>query len=176
MYEDTYDATLLFQGDIIDNIEFYLYPFNSIQDCETQKPSEEPHKEIFKKDYSIKHAITYTNIGIILSQNCDIDNRKFILLAPVFPVSKRYPNNNNHLIDLRKHRINYEIHLPHIKNLPESFADLQLIVPYYKEKINLANRIAVLSIYGRSLLQQHLRDFFGRVEISLYIQTEQGSS
>ncbi len=171
MYDQNYDHSILFQGDIIKDIKFNILPNSEIRMCNIENPpSEDYSKQIFMNDFQINHSIYYTNIGMVLSQNCDIDHRKFILLAPVFTIASRYVRQNSHISSLRGHKICYEIHLQPTQNLPESFVDLQVIIPYNKSRINLQDRIAVLSMFGRGLVQQQLRDYFGRLEAPTYIE------
>jgi hypothetical protein len=60
--------------------------------------------------------------------------------------------------------------------MEESFVDLQIINPIKREHLIKENRIAVLSDYGRSVLAEHLRDFYGRVEIKPYVEIPQEGS
>jgi len=171
MYTQSYDPNLLYQGDVLKNIPFVLLPNSdlSVSTLDRQFELDNLTKDFFGVKPKVVPSEFYSTTGMIISQNCDIDNRNFILCAPIFPISLRYPQNNQHVIQLKKQRVNYEMYLESNPEFNESFVDLQLISAVKQTIIKKENRIAVLSVYGKSVLQQHLRDFLGRIETKDYI-------
>lgn len=179
MYTQQFDQGLLYQGDILKDIPFIVLPDSNIQlpNIENTQVSDDSSRPFFGQDNDVCVAIRYKAMGMIISQNCDIDNKNYILVTPIFPIELRYTNSRNHLISLRKQKVKYEIHLPPINSLMiESFVDLQVINTVKKEFVKIQNRVAVLSDYGRSVLTEHLRDYFGRVEIKPYVEPSPESS
>lgn len=97
---------------------------------------------------------------LVLSQNCDIENKDFIQVAPIYPADPE---------DVERLKSGNELysafylegHQPHF---PEGFADLERIQAIHKSYIKRpdASKHFRLSPMQIRLLQRHLTRYFGR--------------
>lgn len=167
MYGQEFDENLLYQGDVVKDLPFPVCPEQEVAIAPGEVDiSQESTNNFFKGDPQLITALKYSRTGMIISQNCDIENREFILISPVFEINEKY-SDDDHIISLKGQKVKYELYLPSTTNFNESFVDLQLISVIKKEKIDKTKRILVLSDYGQALLQQHLRNYLGRMEVKI---------
>jgi len=98
---------------------------------------------------------------LVLSQNCDIENKDFIQVAPIYPADDleavKQLKSGNELYSA----FFLEAHLPHF---PDSFADLERIQAVHKSYIKRpdADKHFRLSPTQIRLLQRHITRYFGR--------------
>jgi hypothetical protein len=117
-----------------------------------------------KKEEYVAAKAFLSNV-IILTQSCDIENRNYYQIAPVYPESSQKPSA---LDDLRQNRLNYAFYLPavapHVSE--NSFADLAhtCVVPKaYFPRDSVSTRLAArLTDSARASLQEQIAHYFGR--------------
>jgi hypothetical protein len=103
--------------------------------------------------------------AIILTQTCDLENRNYYQVAPVYPETKQ---KESAFAPLRENQINYGFYVPalapHI--VENSYADLShtCVVPkaYFPKNAVMPMLSARLSHYARTALQSHIANYFGR--------------
>lgn len=106
---------------------------------------------------------------MLVSRSCDIDkeSRKHFLISPVIPINSLSPaqRTDEKLRDLRGNGIFHWFYLPGSGDLPESFADLSMMVPfhrsYFEPEMIRTNLLARLSLQGTASLQTSLSNFYG---------------
>lgn len=102
---------------------------------------------------------------IILTQSCDLENRSYYQIAPVYPETEQKESAREHL---RANELNYTFFLPafapHIAE--NSYADLAhttLIPKGYFPKNTVNEKLgARLTEYARTALQEQIAYYFGR--------------
>ena len=105
---------------------------------------------------------------MVLSQTCDIEQRKFTAICPVFPISNI--ENPDLVRATRQGKVHYYFWLPETnegqvaegRTLPESFGDLSRVNSVPRDRLVLAKRVASLSQIGHALLSRQLNIFFTR--------------
>lgn len=103
--------------------------------------------------------------AIILTQTCDLENRSYYQVAPVYPETQQKASS---LDKLRENRLYYAFYLPAVAPYisTNSYADLShtCIVPkaYFPRDSVVAMLAARLTNLARTALQEHLAEFFGR--------------
>ena len=103
--------------------------------------------------------------AIILTQTCDLENRNYYQVAPIYPETKQ---KESAWPALRENQINFAFYLPaiapHIEE--DSYADLShtCVVPkaYFPKNVVMAMLSARLTNYARTELQAHIANYFGR--------------
>ena len=143
---------ILYQGDLIKDFPFLIFD------------KEEPI-ENFTQDGETKLNINAKlSLVMILSQTCDVQRRKNIIICPVYKV-KDFEFSKDELIKIKKRRTGYWFYLPEIEGvLEESIADFQTIFYASRKLIEnyKSNKIATLSDWGRHHLGWALSGYFGR--------------
>jgi hypothetical protein len=106
---------------------------------------------------------------MLVSRSCDIDkmSRKHFLVAPVIAI-KSLPDaqrTDDKLRDLRANEIFHWFYLPENGDLPESYADLSVMVPFHRTFFEVellrTNLLGRLSAEGTLRLQTSLSNFYG---------------
>ena len=101
----------------------------------------------------------------ILTQTCDIEQRSYYQVAPIYPESKQKPNTLDHL---RENNLNYAFYLPAVApHLPEnSYIELAhtCVVPkaYFPRNQVTSMLSARLTDLARTALQEQIAGYFGR--------------
>lgn len=101
----------------------------------------------------------------ILTQSCDIENRQYYQIAPLYPETTQKPASLEHL---RANRLNYTFYLPAlVPYIPEnSYIDLaqtSLVPKTYFPKNAVPDRLAArLTDLARTRLQEQIAHYFGR--------------
>jgi len=97
---------------------------------------------------------------LVLSQNCDIENKDFIQVAPIYPADPE---------DVERLKSGNELYsafyiAAHHPHFPDSFADLERIQAVHKSYINRldADKHFRLGPTQIRLLQRHVTRYFGR--------------
>jgi hypothetical protein len=188
-YEQQLDLTSYYQGDIIRDVPVLFLP-DKISKWFLLRPGPKSPKlvddilkgEICKwlestpegqlKDRwqhgdksELVAAMAQLNDVIILTQTCDIQNRSFYQIAPVFPESKLKQSALQHL---RENDLQYAFYLPAVPPYVKenSYADLSYscAVPkaYFPKDLVQARLAARLTNIARIELQSQLLNYFGR--------------
>ena len=103
--------------------------------------------------------------AVIMTQTCDLENRSYYQLAPVYPETAQKASSLQHL---RDNELNSAFYLPalapHI--VENSYADLShtCVVPKsYFPKNDVVQRLSArLTDFARTALQAHIANYFGR--------------
>jgi|GEM_PF-2488333 len=159
------DTTTLFQGDVIKDFPFYI--------LEKSQPIRRNEAGLFEQDGDLEsehslHAVESNKQSVmILSQSCDLQRRKNIVVCPVYGLDQFIIDNTinaDSARSIRDRKNNYLFYLPAFADLPESIADLQtmLYVPRAFLINYLPQRMTSLSDLGRHHLGWTLASFFGR--------------
>jgi hypothetical protein len=189
-YEPEPDLTSFYQGDIVRDVPIIFLP-DKISKWFILRPGGADSKkhvddllrgEICKwfqsfPEGTLKDAWTYgqreeyvaakaflVNV-IILTQTCDIENRSYYQIAPVYPESKQKASALEHL---RQNGLNYAFYLPavapHISE--NSYADLAhtcVIPKSFFPRDSVGMRLAArLTDSARASLQEQIANYFGR--------------
>lgn len=141
----------LFQGDIVND-----FPFVILKDVAAGEFNEQGEAE-----FPLKAKLSRV---ILLSQTCDLQQRQYVIVCPVYPLASVSLNSNNVTL-VKKRRMYQWFYLPKVDGVIEdSLADFQSIyyvpqtlVNQYKEK-----RLLSLSDWGRHHLGWALSAYFGR--------------
>ncbi len=167
-YSDNPNPNTLFQGDIFPNVSI-LFAREKIEIFRPStgkicsKISIKEMSEIqdaFNNGIEIVLADAHITTIMIISQTCDIANRDFIHISPIFPLTRIETENRKKSI--MQGKTNYRFYLPMVNSLEESYVDFPIINSIKKENINIEKRIASLSDHYRHHLDYHLSDFFSR--------------
>ncbi len=153
-YEDNLDSNSFYQGDVLSDYDIVMLPDKTAetQSMETSVSTTGTAQILVKRDR--------TNI-MIISQTCDILNRDFVAICPVFPISKL--TNDDRQDAVRKGRTNYRFWLPEkIGYIEESYADFQIINTIKRDNLDLASRVVALTDRYRTHLTDCLYKFFCR--------------
>lgn len=165
-----------FQGDILRNVPIIKAP-DTIKIARIDQATEgsAPPKYIVSSEDDIANA--YQNGSevvlanglrtkvILLSQTCDIQNREFVVIAPIFDLDT--VKNNNRKTAIKEGKINYRFYLPVSEVMPESYVDFTLLSSVRKEFINVSDRILSLSDSYRPHLVWGLNRYFCRPFLDL---------
>lgn len=162
------DPEILFQGDVIDNISFFLLNKTSplIEEEDVFRRS-----EATDSSPSLHAVVAKRQRVILLSQSCDLQRRENIVVCPVYPLVEFVADNtlNSAKVDaIRQRDNNYLFYLPEFSGLPESIADLQTMQYISRSVVesHKTDRIASMSDLGRHHLGWALATYFGRPAIS----------
>lgn len=94
-----------------------------------------------------------TNI-IIISQTCDILNREFVIIAPVFPLSRI--ESAKKARSLKEGKMNYRFYLPRKEGIiEESYAELTILNSIKRTALLPEKRILSLTDFYRSHFTYH---------------------
>lgn len=168
-YEPRPDATRFFQGDILENFPVTILP-ETVKIVRLQEKLQDfSIARVYERDKLDDAFINGTepilakaslmNI-MILSQTCDIQNREFLSLAPVFPMANIESRSKQEAI--RKRKVFYRFHLPPEGEFEESFLDITTINSVRRSALILQNRILSLSHFGRSHFTFFIYNYFNR--------------
>lgn len=78
--------------------------------------------------------ITRTS-GLIISNTCDLQRKKFILVAPAIPIDESDFKNQAYLTDLKKNTIFEKMYLPSFNSNPEFIIDFSRISPLRRNAV-----------------------------------------
>lgn len=166
MYVDpaVVDETTLYQGDILDNFPFQI--------LDGQQPIKKTASgfEIDgngAQEASLQAVESRRQKVMILSQNCDLQRRKNVIICPVHELAQFTSDNTlnaDSLRDIRGRRNYYLFYLPAFGSLQESIADLQTMVYVPRSVVAsyIEKRSVSLSDFGRHHLSWTLAVLFGR--------------
>lgn len=180
MYADI-SPDAIYQGDIIVNFNFIVPPLGEPTSLQQTKDSlnKVPLSKLtnaYSRGSESLIVNSFRTNGMIITQTCDIQRRKYISLCPVHPMI----NIENELAEegfgkkrirdfidtLQKQKINYYFYLPEITvnkvKLEEGYADLQVINSVPTQNISNYQRLVTLSDKGRHWLDYKLMNLFGR--------------
>lgn len=142
----------LYQGDLIKDFPFFIFD----EDILNGK---------FGTDNEAKLEVR-AKLGLImiLSQTCDIEHRKNVIVCPVYEM-RNFSFNKDETESIKERRTGYWFYLPKLENIiDESVADFQTIyyVPRDLLDQNKKNKILTLTDWGRHHLGWALGSYFGR--------------
>jgi hypothetical protein len=101
---------------------------------------------------------------IVLSQDCEIDKDKKILVAPVLSIETV---TGDALAAVREGKRYPFMHVPEIEGvLPESYVDLRYICFVDKRIVNISTRLRSMSAEGLERLQAQVIAFFTHIPLS----------
>lgn len=163
---------IFFQGDIVKNVPLLSIP----EKIQIARPirTEEKREEIVEYTVSDEEKIAdryaegselvlaygRREEAIILSQSCDIQNREFIIVAPI--LSLDLVDDPKRKQDIRDQKIFYRFYLPVSDFFQESFVDFTLLSSINKNFISIDERVVSLTDYWRSHLTWSLNRYFCR--------------
>jgi hypothetical protein len=188
-YEQEPDLTSFYQGDIIRDVPVVFLP-DKISKWFILRPSAQSKKhvdDVLRGDIckwfesfpegqlgdAWKHGDREEYVAakafrvnvIITTQSCDIENRNYYQIAPIYPESKQ---KQSALENLRQNYINYAFYLPAFAPyIPEnSYAELAhtcAVPKAYFPRDSVGLRLgARLTDYARAALQEKIAEYFGR--------------
>jgi hypothetical protein len=188
-YQTEFDLTSFYQGDIVRDVPIIFLP-DKISKWFVLRPGPNSKKhvddvlrgEICKwfeatpegqlrdawqhgEKEELVAAKAFRADAIILTQTCDLENRSYYQVAPVYPATRQKASS---LEVLRENGINSAFYLPalapHI--VENSYAELShtCVVPkaYFVKNAVVQMLSARLSDYARTELQAHIAHYFGR--------------
>lgn len=163
--QESIDRATLYQGDIISNFPFYL--LDSGQPIKKNKAGRFELGEDDKKDRALFAVEARKQNVMILSQTCDLQRRKNVMICPIYNLKEYIKDNainKDTASSIRERKIYYMFYLPQYKEFPESLADLQTIIYVPRTKVEecAQQTIVRLSDLGRHHLSWSLTAFFGR--------------
>lgn len=161
------DSSLLYQGDVITDFPFpVLEGSKKIKKDQTtgQFELDESSSQETESLFAIEKKLQTV---MILSQTCDLQRRKNVIICPVYSLKDFIEDNvlNKSTVEsIRKRSVNYWFYLPEYKNLEESIVDLQTMVYVSRTTLGpyLSKRIIILSDLGRHHLSWSVVNYFGR--------------
>lgn len=170
MYYETKSEKQFFQGDILKNVPI-VRPPNKIQiarqskEDNKEKPEflvldEEKVTDAYADGQELILAYGKREAAIVLSQTCDIQNREFIIISPLFLLSSISGARRQE--EIRKQNIYYRFYLPKSDFFEESYTDLTLLFSIRKDLIKVEDRLISLTDYWRSHLTWVLGRYFCR--------------
>ncbi len=153
----------LYQGDVLGNTPVTI-PSSEIQ---LFRPGNNPAvysardlPDAFNSGTELLITEAYKTKVMILSQTCDAQNREFIVIAPIQPMSQvTNPDRRNAIVE---GKVNYRFWLPACDVLEESFVELTILNSVPKALVGVENRILTLSDGARHGLTDVLHRFFCR--------------
>jgi hypothetical protein len=188
-YEQDPDLTSFYQGDIIRDVPVIFLP-DKISKWFILRPGSQSKKHIDdvlrgeickwfesfpegqlgdawkhgeKEEYVAAKAFLMS--VIILTQSCDIENRSYYQIAPIYPETKQKATALDHL---RQNELNYAFYLPAVAPYisENSYAELAhtCVVPKaFFPRDSVGMRLAArLTDSARAELQEHIANYFGR--------------
>lgn len=175
-----YDTDKLYQGDILDNFPFFILPGeefnlleeNFLEDVEQRNYRIEQYETVPARENLVSAVDVKRSRVAVLSQTCDIQQRDFVMIAPVFPLARLIASGDirgggESMLRARKEgKYNYLFYLEPDTDgsITESVIDLQQM-HYFSKQLVLAqkdNRILAMSDWGQHHLGWKLSCFFGR--------------
>ncbi len=180
MYSDP-SPDAIYQGDIVLNFSFIVPPLGESIIIQSSGNSliKTPISSVSSPYSSGSENLLVNSFrasGMIITQTCDIQRRKYISLCPVHPFNdireeltqegleeKRI---EKFIESIKQQRINYYFYLPpailNEVRIEESYVDLQVINSAPRENISNYQRLITLSDKGRHWLDYKLINLFGR--------------
>src|SRR3989339_245369 len=168
MYANATDLNfdILFQGDILKNFPFFVFPEKFKSLTENDLIIEASQKTV-GGEQPITITAKLTSV-ILLSQTCDIQQRENVIIAPVYTIQTFKESGiltENKIDQVKKRRYGYLFYLPKLDGvLDDSIAYLQTM--HYLPKdfvLNYKNnKILTMSDWGRHHLAWALSNYFGR--------------
>ncbi len=162
----------LHQGDLIANFPVVLAPDSELEIvCCEDSPTYPKKAEIYKStqvpgafEGRLEQVVVSASKFpvMILSHSCDIDQRGFAVVSPVFPLSKE--TNGSRRQSIMSSKVNYRFPLKAFGDLIQehSYVDFTIITTIRSALIPKASRLIGLSQYGRPLLVHHLYGYWCR--------------
>jgi hypothetical protein len=188
-YESEPDLTSFYQGDIIRDVPITFLP-DKISKWFILRPGAQSKKHVddllrgdickwfesfpegqlkdawnFGKKEEYVAAKAFRLNVIILTQTCDLENRNYYQIAPIYPETNQKASA---LENLRENYLNYAFYLPAVAPYIEenSYAELShtCVVPKaYFPRDSVGQRLAArLTNYARAALQAQIANYFGR--------------
>jgi len=154
---------VFFQGDILQNFPVTILPQEIQIFRRHETPSICPETDLsnaFSAGPEQVVAQAYKTHVIILSQTCDIQQREFVVIAPIQPITQ--VTNKQRRQGIVEGRVNYRFWLPSSDVLRESFVELTILNSVPKSMLNVHHRILSLSDMARHHLAETLHRFFCR--------------
>lgn len=162
----------LLQGDILRSVPIVQTP-DKIQIAKPSK-AEEKNKEIleysvadeekiedvYKDGPEIILAVGKRETAIVLSQTCDIQNREFVIIAPISSLD--VIDNAKRRESIRKQKTFHRFYLPKSEFFEESFIDFSLLSSIKKDFLKIEDRLISLTDYWRNHLTWALNRYFCR--------------
>lgn len=160
-------ASLLYQGDIIDGLPFYILGDVKSVIQNDQGYYIEQASIIANNDVTLHIVEAKKRRVMVLSQTCDAQRRENIIICPVYTLSELVETGaigKGKLESVRGRKVNYWFYLPPEGDFPESIADFQtmLFVPRLSMDSFIDKKIISLNDFGRHHLAWGLAGYFGR--------------
>jgi len=103
---------------------------------------------------------TKSNV-IVISQTCDIQNREFVIIAPVFPLSRI--ESDKRVRAVKEGKTFYRFFLPQKEGIiEEAFVELTILNSVRRDCLSLERRILSLTHFYRGHFVYHLNRFLCR--------------
>lgn len=100
-----------------------------------------------------------TNI-LVVSQSCDAQNRDFVIIAPVFPLSRIAPQR---ILTVKENKIFYRFFLPAQSGvINDSYAELTILNSIPSNSLTIEKRLLSLTDFYRNHFTYHLNRFLCR--------------
>lgn len=151
----------LFQGDIIRNFPVTVLPpqlriFRSGSERQVLPEADVP--DAFQEGPEDILAKAHKTDVMVLSQSCDVQQREFVIVAPIQPMNQ--VTNENRKRAIRDGKVNYRFWLPEAAGtLAESFVELTILNSVPRDTLKAENRVLCLSDAAR----HHLADILYRL-------------
>ena len=153
-YCDDPDHNRFYQGDVLSNYDIVILPDKIAQ-------SSDPGTDKSDSGSSLIYIKKLRTNIIIISQTCDIENREFVAVCPVFPITRIKTTDKKESI--RRNSVNYRFWLPAKTGfLNESYADFQIINTIKIDNIVIESRLVSLTERYRAHLTNGLSRYFCR--------------
>lgn len=106
--------------------------------------------------------------AVVVSESCEIDKEKRILIAPVVPVSSvSGPKTDEWLETVRQDKRYPFVYVPDASGiLPESYIDLRGICPINRNHVDSVKRLASMSDTATNKLRMHIVAYFVHIPLS----------
>jgi len=171
MYYNENPDENFYQGDILRHFPIVILPDQleiarpitttedkGIIEAELRLESELP--DAFSKGTELVLASAHRRNVMIISNTCDIDNREFVAVVPIFSLVQ--VEGKHRRDSIKGNKLNYRFYLPPVGDLVESYADFTIINSVRKDRLDIVNRIASLTDFYRHHLADALHRFFCR--------------
>lgn len=172
----------IYQGDVIVNFHFLLPPLGEPISLQTQgsQINKVPISQVtnsYSNGNETLLANSFIGKGMIITQTCDIQRRKYLSVCPIHDFSKIKTDLASEGLDekriqsfekqVKEQKVGYFFYLPAMtfgdgKNIGECYVDLQVINSVPRENISNYPRLIGLSDKGRHWLDFKLMSLFGR--------------
>jgi hypothetical protein len=171
------DERVFYQGDILRNVPVTTLPLQ----IEILRPDRNPPvcmeadvPDAFGERTELVVAEAYKTNVMILSQTCDIQQRAFVVVAPVQSMTQ--VTNRDRRRAIMEGKVNHRFWLPAATDLEESYVELTILNSVPKELLRIENRFLSLSDGARHQLTDTLHRFFCRPVYYIPPDTDTGSS